>query len=333
MDKIAELLDAVNFKVSRSSWRLFEFSDQWFMPCYIRHRVQDALTFEWTHRIPIIQTKSPAQRASDLLLRTLNRVPELSNSKLTIIDFCSGGGGPVPVIENLVNSHLEAHSRPAIPFSLSDLHPNIDSWMEHTSRSPNLSFIPNPVDAADPPLAAQSATSSSHPSSSNGPSSFQTPDTKILRLYCLAFHHLPNPVARAVLQSTLETADAFAILELQDRRILSLPLMLMQFPLALLSAPFWFGLRPLPLLFTYVIPVIPTVLAFDGFVSALRTREFEEVVDLIGGNARGLREMKEEGGRRTVRVWEGEGWVVRWERELHTWPAGYMGSVVGWKIR
>ena len=51
------------------------------------------LAAQWTHRIPLLQKLSPAAQAASLLNRTLDVVDKNVNSKLSIVDFCSGAGG------------------------------------------------------------------------------------------------------------------------------------------------------------------------------------------------------------------------------------------------
>jgi hypothetical protein len=234
-----------------------------------------------------------------------------------------------------VNSkRLEKNQKP-VPFLLTDIKPHISSWMAASSKSDHLSFIPQSVDATNPPTAVTSTSATATATATaTDPSDFFS-STRIFRLYSLAFHHFPDPLARSVLASTLATADGFAILELQDRRLASLLLMLLVPWLVFAASLFWFWYDPLHLLLTYVLPVLPLLVAFDGAVSALRTREFSEVVALIddvltagdGGEGECVRE--EDGGSGMV-VRRGE-WVFEGGRELHTWPIGYMNWVVGYK--
>lgn len=84
--------------------------------------------------------------------------------------------------------------------------------------------------------------------------------------------------------------------------------------LFLLITPFYFWRSPGHLFFTYVIPVIPFVLVFDGYVSSLRTRSSEEVQAL----------MKECGA-------SCDDWLVRSGHEVHTYPTGYLTWFMGVK--
>lgn len=159
---------------------------------------------------------------------------------------------------------------------------------------------------------------------------FTSNGNKVFRLFCLSFHHFDDIAARRVMKSTLETSDAFAIIELQDRRVGSLVLMLLEFWLLLLVTVFWFPHNDMHLLFTYLVPLLPAVQCVDGFVSCLRTRTFEEVVRLVEdvqGSERGDHALK---GNAVV-VKRGD-WVFQSSRRLHTWPLGYMNAVLGRKV-
>ena len=292
------------------------------------------------------------------------------------------------MIEQHVNTQRAEQGLPAIPFLLSDIQPHLGAWMDAAARSANLSFVPQPVDAADPPIAATSTTSTAeaaaaaanrtfrvahgktttvHGSNSgkkratanatadataatgNGESSTEeqegntdtddygfSTNTRVFRLYCLSFHHFNDTAAKRVLESTLTTADGFAIVELQDRRVASLLLVALDAFLILLAGLFWFWRDPLHLILIYIVPLVPFTCVFDGFVSCLRTREFEEVLALVDGdrgeaerNGGVCHETDDEGNAiRTARVGE---WVFEGGRLEHTWPLGHLNYVIGLK--
>jgi hypothetical protein len=155
-------------------------------------------------------------------------------------------------------------------------------------------------------------------------------------LYCLSFHHFPDGVAEKVLQSSMSTSDGFAIIELQRRDLASVALILGHVMHMFLTTWLWFWKDPLMFLMTYIIPVVPVVVTFDGVVSCLRTRGFEEVVALVDAEDVGRSgkkdteiaiEVDKEG--REIKVVRRNGWVLRGGSELHTWPVGYMNWVVG----
>lgn len=105
-----------------------------------------------------------------------------------------------------------------------------------------------------------------------------------------------------------------SIFELQERSLLSFLTMIGMGLLFLVITPFYFWRSPGHLFFTYIIPIVPFVLVFDGFVSSLRTRTPEEIralMDQCGVSA--------------------EGWSIQSGHEQHTWPMGYMTWVIGIK--
>ena len=69
------------------------------------------------------------------------------------------------------------------------------------------------------------------------------------------------------------------------------------------------------LFWTYVVPVVPVVVVFDGLVSSLRTRKRGEILALI----------------EEVEGWKGEGWRFESGRARHTWPCGEVSWFVGTK--
>lgn len=70
------------------------------------------------------------------------------------------------------------------------------------------------------------------------------------------------------------------------------------------------------LFFTYVIPVLPFVLVFDGWMSALRTRTPDEVEAL-------LRTCGAAGGEEEVARWE-----VRSGKARFMWPVGHLNWII-----
>ena len=145
-----------------------------------------------------------------------------------------------------------------------------------------------------------------------------------MRLYCLSFHHFNDEMARKVLESTMDTADAFAIFELQDRFLSSMVLMFGHIPLIYLTTLFRYWRDPLMLFLVYVLPVVPLVNTFDGLVSCLRTRNFREVMSLIGAKEKGT-----EIGGNAPKLAETSGWIFQSTYEMHSYPVGYMSWITG----
>jgi len=256
-----------------------------------------------------------------------------------MVDFCSGSGGPVPTIERLVNAHRASNRKPPVTFQLSDLYPDIDSWIEASSHSANLSFLPQPVNATSPPIAAVSAGSAAFADSTAAAQGFDN-DARVFRLFCLAFHYFDDAMARQVLTSSFQTANGFAILELQDRRPLTLTLMAFEAVLVWLTTLFWFWHSPVQLFFTYIVPVLPCIMLYDGLVSSLRTRTFDEFVDLVElAMVDADDDPDHVDAAPEVIAWEADGksyrldgWSFEECRAVHTWPCGYCNFIVARKV-
>ncbi|CRK23965.1 hypothetical protein BN1723_003104, partial [Verticillium longisporum] len=355
-------------------FHLFEIDDQPWFPSFLRARVQDALLATWVNRTPGLQPASPARLAADILEREIGQASLPSH---TFIDFCAGSGGPTPTIERILNRRLAAASLPPATFVLTDLHPNPASWSRAAAASSNLVYEPDPIDAsaAPPSLLAQHRGSSTVSSSSSSSSATEkTKKKEIFRLFNLAFHHFPDPLARRILRDTLSTSSGFAIFELQARepasflaccllglghkkkeifRLFNLAFHHFPDPLArrilhdtlstssgfaifelqarepasllaccllglgvLLGAPYhaWRLRSWAVLFFCWVVPVLPFVLVFDGLVSSVRTRTPDEVEALM----------------RTCGA-DCEAWEVRSGSEMHLWPVGYLHWIVATK--
>ena len=115
-------------------------------------------------------------------------------------------------------------------------------------------------------------------------------EDRVFRLFNLAFHHFDDKAATRLLADTMKHSYGIAIIELQDRRLGCLSMMLGNGILAFLVTLFWFwpfnsraaGKRKqnmLQIFLTYT-GVLPFVLLYDGLASCLRTREFDEVMRL-----------------------------------------------------
>jgi len=253
-----------------------------------------------------------------------------SGNPLEVVDFCAGAGGPSPYIEHEINMRRLAVKKAPINFLMTDLHPHIDAWIPLAEKSDTLNFIPQPVDAANPPPSVISSSSSD---------SIATSSTRILRTFYLSFHHFDDNTAQAILKSTLQTSDAFAIIELMDRRLFSLLLLLLEPLLLYLVAPLWFVGDVGYLFFVFIIPLLPILMGWDGIVSLLRTRTFDEIVQLADsamgwrGAKSGFGQFLTVDGGNTLRVIERDGWVFESGRRLHTFPLGYMHWVVGRRVK
>jgi len=295
--------------------RLFEIDDQSWFPASLRGSVQAVLTHLWSYKAPLLQPASPAS----LVARSLHQILGDKIKQYTFVDFCSGAGGPTPYIEKEVNKRSvtalkeraqrngQLHARgigealgEGVHFVMTDIHPHLSAWSAASKKSSHLHYLSTSVDAANAPKNIVELANVPH-----------ADEKKVFRLFSLAFHHFPDPLAISILRNTLETSDGFAIFELQGRDVGNLFTIACMWPLLFAGSWWWFWGQWEHLFYTYIIPIVPFVVVFDGFVSCLRTRRDGEVMELV----------KRAGGV--------EGWRFEMGREVHTWTGGTMQYFMG----
>ncbi|OAG41440.1 hypothetical protein AYO21_04382 [Fonsecaea monophora] len=279
----------------------FEVNDQPWFPQTLREKVQDYLTLGWVNRLPIIQSTSPAELVSRVLSSVLG--PRLA--QYVYVDFASGAGGPTPYIENHLNSELRATKKEEVKFVLTDISPHVSAWEAAAKKSKNISYIAQSVDATNAPTQEDLLK--------------DVPDTKgkkVMRLFSLAFHHFDDDLAAKILKNTVETSDGFCIFELQSRHLSSFILVSLLWPLAMLIAPIYFLRSPGHLFFTYLVPIVPFIWVWDGYISCLRTRTPEEVEALLHRHV---------GSEKLVN------WKFKSGQACHTWPIGYLNWIICYK--
>ncbi|RKH13377.1 hypothetical protein D7V97_05720 [Corallococcus sp. CA053C] len=156
-----------------------------------------------------------------------------------VVDLCSGSGGPW---RTLLPALRAVHSGAEVV--LTDLHP-----------TPGLE-LPAGAQYRDTPVDATRL-----PEELTG-----------VRTLFEALHHFPPEQARALLADASQRAVPFAAFELTQR---SLPYLLIQL---LLVVPLVWGFTPLirpvrwwRLVLTYLVPILPLLILWDGLVSSLRT--------------------------------------------------------------
>lgn len=170
-----------------------------------------------------------------------------------IIDLGSGGGGGLLWLSEALHKN-----NPKLKITLTDLFPNIQAFEYTKNKSSIIEYETEPIDAT------------------NVPSNIQG-----LRTQFLSFHHFKPDQATKILQNAVDANQAIGIFEIQDRTFQSILVMLLSPISVLLTTPF---IKPFDfkrLLLTYVIPVIPLVVLWDGIVSCLRTYSVQELKMLV----------------------------------------------------
>lgn len=96
------------------------------------------------------------------------------------------------------------------------------------------------------------------------------------------FHHFPAELGIRILADAVAKGQGIAIFEAQARTVASTLQVLFAAPmLLLLGTPFLQPFELRRLLLTYVVPVVPACVAFDGTVSCLRTWTDEELLAMV----------------------------------------------------
>lgn len=220
---------------------LFELEDQPWLPAVIRDAGTAYLEFA-------ARLMKKGQTVAPVLSEALHRA-----SEDRIVDLCSGGSGPLP----MALAAIEQIEERVVSATLTDLYPNKNAFQQITANNPAIRARYDPVDATAVPK-----------------------DLAGLRTLFSGFHHFRPALARRILQNAVDDRAPIAIVEFVSRHPLSLLGMLFA-PLVLLFVipflrPFRWGWIPL----TYIIPIIPLFIGWDGFVSCLRCYDQEELREM-----------------------------------------------------
>ncbi len=224
---------------------LCELEDQSWFPATIRDLATDYLHFMQT-----------ALKVDGALVPLVEQAIRDSGAR-QIIDLCSGGSGPVP----LLVERLAARGVP-VTATLTDLYPNVAAFEAiATATDRRVTFVPDSIDARAVPATLPG-----------------------LRTIFNGFHHLKPEDARAVLHAAAAARQPIAIFELSERsvgHILGVSLV----PLIVwLTTPFMRPFRWTRLLWTYLIPLVPLTCLWDGVVSQLRAYTLSELHALTEGS-------------------------------------------------
>ncbi|MBN1205577.1 MAG: hypothetical protein JXB05_11725 [Myxococcaceae bacterium] len=223
--------------------QLIELEDQAWYPRPVRDGATDFLSF----------TASLAQRPFVPFAQELSKALRRTGDR-KLVDLCSGGSGPIrPILRALKAEGLEVSA------TLTDLYPNVPRLEAVVGQSQGtLSFVREPVDATDVPASLEG-----------------------FRVLCNAFHHFPPQLARKILEDAVRKRRGIAVVEYVERRTASLALTSLAWLQAFLLTPAVRPFRWSRLFFTYVLPLIPLTLLWDGIVSCLRVYSTDELRALV----------------------------------------------------
>lgn len=222
---------------------LFEFEDLKYYPDFLRNYGTDFLQF--------------LSNKTGMFLPIVPLIEEalIKSNADTIIDFGSGGGGGLIGLNQELKKNF-----PKLKIILTDYFPNITAFEQTKKQSKNFDYIPQPVDAR------------------NVPNEF-----KGLRTQFLSFHHFKPEDAKAILQNAVDSNSSIGIFEAQEKNLASILAMLFSPLTVIFSTPF---IRPFKIgriIFTYVIPLVPVFVLWDGLVSSFRTYSVKEMKSLVEG--------------------------------------------------
>jgi len=233
--------------------QFIELHEQPWIPSSLRDEITDALQFA----LNLSKAYAPI---APLLQGALD-----SGGSCSVVDMCSGGGGPWLELSRELQSRKLQGGAPGLQIShiwLTDKYPNLRALENAGAASENrITYYPSSVDAMKVPS-----------------------ELKGFRTMFTSFHHFSPEEARAILQNAADAGEGIGIFEITRRAPLTLALM---FPWALMPLVYTPWIRPFRwsrLLWTYLIPIIPLVFLFDGVVSCLRTyrpQELRMIVDKL----------------------------------------------------
>ncbi len=167
-----------------------------------------------------------------------------------ITDLCSGGGGPwADLLPALRAAGVD------VPVCLTDKYPNAEALHRVTTTTPGTRYEPEPVDATDVP-----------------------PRLAGFRTVFTAFHHFRPTDARAILAAAVRDRQGIFISEAMSRGLgafATMPLI----PVAVwVLTPLIRPFRWTRVFWTYLVPVLPLAILFDGVVSCLRIYTPDEML-------------------------------------------------------
>jgi hypothetical protein len=228
---------------------LFEFEDLHWFPDWIRILMtRYIMTFH-----NVIGTEG-------LLSKLVEKGLEKAQAP-RIIDLCSGSGGPMlEVVKNLKTSG----KFPDLKLILSDLYPDLKAAKVFNQKeNESVTYL---IDSLDATQVRKGLVG--------------------LRTMVSSMHHMKPEVAKRILINAKEANQPILVFEISDNSPpvffwwLAIPF---AFIMTLIFTPM---VRPMSwqqLVFTYLIPILPIFIAWDGAVSNARTYTLEDMEKLTEG--------------------------------------------------
>jgi hypothetical protein len=173
MDEMARTVDTTHWPLPMPRIHFIEFHDQPWFPSSIRDYITDALQFGFNRFRVYAPIASLLQRALDCTQST------------TIVDMCSGAGGPWVDLSARLESREPAKDSGAPRIFLTDKYPNLEAFQKISAASEGrIQFCSEPVDATNAPR-----------------------ELKGLRTMFSTFHHFRPAEAGAILQDAVNARE------------------------------------------------------------------------------------------------------------------------------
>lgn len=222
--------------------QLFELEDLSWFPTVWRDGLTDYLRFA-------LETFRIYDVAVPVLADALRGTGERS-----LVDLCSGAGGGLAGVARGLAERLGY----PVTITLTDKYPNARALSALCARSAGtLRYRDTSVDATRVPDELAGA-----------------------RTLFSSFHHFSPDAARAILKSAVEKNVPIGIFEPGDRSVEMAVRIAVTVAGVFALMPFVRPFRPSRLFFTYVVPVLPLALLWDGLVSVGRMYSPPELLEL-----------------------------------------------------
>jgi hypothetical protein len=222
--------------------QFIELHEQPWLPAFLRNEITDTLQFG----LNLFKAYTP-------IVPLLQSALDSTNSR-SIVDMCSGGGGPW--LELSRKLHGKAGK---LKIWLTDKYPNLGAVHNVGADSENdICFYPGPVNAMGVP-----------------------DELKGLRTIFTSFHHFSPDEARNILQNAVDAGEGIGIFEITRRAPATIGFILVWVVTLCACTPWIRPFRWPRLLWTYLVPIIPLILLFDGVVSCLRTYRPQELREIV----------------------------------------------------
>ena len=226
---------------------LFEFEDLSWFPGWLRELMTRFLVA--MHKI-----LGSSGELAELVARALAHANEPH-----ILDLCSGSGGPMPdVVEKLKSEHGIVD----LSLTFSDLYPNMKAAkIINDMGDPDFSYLTSPLNAVND-------------------------DGRIngVRTLVCSLHHMKPDIAYKILRNAKNSHQPICVFEISDNSFpiwiwwIAIPVNIL---LTLIVTPFIKPMSWQQIVFTYLIPILPLCIAWDGAVSNARTYTLKDMDILL----------------------------------------------------